>query len=75
MGAGSAGSVVANRLSETHKVLLLEAGGEPYFGTYTPNNALLMLTQPEVQWNFQTVPQKNACLAMNNNVSQNKNCF
>ncbi|XP_037035314.1 glucose dehydrogenase [FAD, quinone]-like isoform X2 [Bradysia coprophila] len=25
-----------------------------------------MLTQPEVQWNFQTVPQKHACLAMNN---------
>lgn len=69
VGAGSSGSVVANRLSENFKVLLLEAGGEPYYGTYTPANALFMLTQPEVQWNFQTVPQGKACLAMNNHVS------
>lgn len=55
-------------MSEKFKVLLLEAGGEPYFGTFTPANALLMLTQPEVQWNFQTVPQEKACQAMNNHV-------
>ena len=69
VGAGSAGAVVANRLSKQFKVLLLEAGGEPNPLQSIPAFDTLMLQQPLVDWNFTIEPQKHACFAMKNNVS------
>ena len=59
VGAGSAGCVLANRLSAdpTHKVLLLEAGGpddSPYI--HTPA-MMAMLPDSKYDWRFRTVPQ------------------
>ncbi|CAH1107808.1 unnamed protein product [Psylliodes chrysocephalus] len=67
IGAGSAGAVVANRLSEIEgwKVLLLEAGGDeteisdvPVLAAYLQLSAL--------DWKYKSEPQGQACLAMNN---------
>ncbi|XP_063238653.1 glucose dehydrogenase [FAD, quinone]-like [Bacillus rossius redtenbacheri] len=65
VGAGTAGSVVAARLSEVGnwRVLLLEAGGDPTFTSEIPS--LFHRTQgTEVDWGFQTEPQEKACLGM-----------
>ncbi|XP_068621968.1 glucose dehydrogenase [FAD, quinone]-like isoform X2 [Battus philenor] len=63
MGAGTAGAVVANRLSEepTWSVLLLEAGGNPTLGTEIPSLYINNYGTNE-DWNYRTEPQKNACL-------------
>ncbi|MBN1148249.1 MAG: GMC family oxidoreductase N-terminal domain-containing protein [Anaerolineales bacterium] len=59
VGAGSAGSVVANRLSEVAdaRVLVLEAGG-----TQIPDNAInpstwFTLLGSEIDWGYTSVPQ------------------
>lgn len=66
VGGGSAGSVVANRLSEDHRVLILEAGGEASPLSSVPALALLVLNYDYIDWRFFTTPQKKACLGMNN---------
>uniref|UniRef100_A0A6G1SCQ7 Glucose dehydrogenase n=1 Tax=Aceria tosichella TaxID=561515 RepID=A0A6G1SCQ7_9ACAR len=65
VGAGSAGAVLANRLSEdpNTKVLLLEAGiREPLLSEMPFAAAALQMS--EIDWAYKTVPQKNACLGM-----------
>ncbi|GAB6033644.1 R-mandelonitrile oxidase [Chamberlinius hualienensis] len=64
VGAGSAGSVVANRLSELPniKVLLLEAGGNETETSEVPLFAGQLQLSP-LDWNFTSTPQKNSCLA------------
>jgi choline dehydrogenase-like flavoprotein len=69
VGAGSAGAVVTNRLSKNNKVLLLEAGGDPVFYNSIPFIAVGLLGNPEYDWKYQTVPQKDSHLAMNENRS------
>lgn len=69
MGAGSAGAVVANRLSESRgeKVLLLEAGGDENEVSDVPGLAAY-LQLSSMDWKYKTEPQNSACLAMTNRV-------
>ncbi|MGY9003718.1 MAG: NAD(P)-binding protein, partial [Rhodospirillales bacterium] len=53
VGAGSAGCVLANRLTASgeHKVLLLEAGGKDnQFWTHVPIGYGRHFTNPKVNW-------------------------
>ncbi|OWF45028.1 uncharacterized protein LOC110457584 [Mizuhopecten yessoensis] len=72
VGAGSAGSVIATRLSEDRgsNVLLLEAGGREEENPLISVPAAAMDVQKSEQdWQYFTEPQKHACKAMNENRS------
>ncbi|XP_054290845.1 glucose dehydrogenase [FAD, quinone]-like [Macrosteles quadrilineatus] len=68
VGSGSAGSVIANRLSEvpSWRILLLEAGGNPEKSTEIPG-LYGALQKTSYDWQYQTEPEENNCLAMVNN--------
>lgn len=60
VGAGSAGCVVANRLSENraHRVLLIEAGGrDSSYKIHVPALVAHLLKDERVTWPFVTEPQ------------------
>jgi len=61
--------VVAYRLSQYYKVLLLEAGGDPICLTKIPGLALDLLGYPELDWGYKTVPQPAAGFGFDNSVS------
>ncbi|XP_012159611.1 glucose dehydrogenase [FAD, quinone]-like [Ceratitis capitata] len=67
VGAGTAGSVVASRLSENPKwkVLVLEAGGDPPQESEVPSFYPYTLFTNHT-WNYYTEPQTQTCLAARN---------
>lgn len=62
VGAGSSGSVIANRLTEVPhwKVLLLEAGGNENFFSDVPIFASFLSMTP-LNWGYVAEPEKRAC--------------
>ncbi|CAK9809025.1 Glucose dehydrogenase [FAD, quinone] [Anthophora plagiata] len=65
VGGGTAGSVVASRLSEQPqwKVLLLEAGPDEPPGADVPSMVAMFLGT-ELDWQYLTTNETNACLSM-----------
>ncbi|XP_062559064.1 glucose dehydrogenase [FAD, quinone] isoform X1 [Armigeres subalbatus] len=65
VGAGSAGSVVANRLSENPdwKILLLEAGGDPPIESEIPN-MFFTLQRTDYDWSFFAESSNQYCQSM-----------
>jgi choline dehydrogenase len=59
VGAGSAGAVVANRLSADprHKVLLLEAGPAGHPWTRVPVGFARLITNPKANWLYSSEPE------------------
>ena len=71
IGGGSAGAVVAGRLSELRdqQILLMEAGGTENLLSDIPLAAGNLQMSP-IDWSYQTEPQKHACFGLVNRRSR-----
>ncbi|XP_055842562.1 glucose dehydrogenase [FAD, quinone]-like [Episyrphus balteatus] len=69
IGAGTAGSIVASRLSENPKwkVLVLEAGGDPPIETMIPA-VYFNVQHSKYNWNYYTEPDGKSCMGYKNQV-------
>ncbi|KAK9688196.1 GMC oxidoreductase [Popillia japonica] len=68
VGAGSAGAVLASRLSENpnHKVLLLEAGTSETIINQIPYTGLTLFAS-QYAWTYKSTPQAHSCFGRPNN--------
>ncbi|CAL8130334.1 unnamed protein product [Orchesella dallaii] len=62
VGAGTAGCIVASRLSEQFSVLLLEEGGEPVSAFAVPYFTKWVGYDPAINFNYSSIPQRFASL-------------
>ncbi|GFG36677.1 hypothetical protein Cfor_09408 [Coptotermes formosanus] len=71
VGAGSAGTIIAGRLSESQKdsVVLLEAGIEATSPVFSIPIVTPLLQCTDLDWQYRSDPQMNACLGLENKVS------
>jgi len=69
IGAGTAGSAIAARLSEYHdsEVLLIEAGGHENLYMDIPLIVPLLQMNDNINWKYQSKPSDKYCLGMQNN--------
>ncbi|CAG7732932.1 unnamed protein product [Allacma fusca] len=65
VGAGTAGCILARRLSANYKVLLLEAGGDPPPLENVPTLGQLIKYTPAIHWIYGSTKQQNAALDSN----------
>ncbi len=57
IGAGTAGNLLANRLSEQHSVLVIEAGKtDEYLWIHIPVGYLYCINNPRTDWMYKTQP-------------------
>lgn len=70
VGGGTAGSIMASRLSQHPclKILLLEAGGEQPILTYVPGLSRAFLGT-SIDWSYFTAPQNYSAFGQKENVS------